>query len=194
MPHIQLHAPPADPRPSAGVLDVQVRAATVRDLPAVARLFDAYRVFYGRSSNRRAARVFLADRMGRGESVILVASGRMASSRLTSGRSATGHARVDVGFAQLYRSFSSVRLGQSLILNDLFVIPEARRQGIGARLVDACTAFARKARAVSLELETHPDNAPAMRLYAGKGFVVDTEYARLSFSLERAAVARTVAR
>jgi len=184
MHHIQLHAPPRGTPAPAGVLDAEVRIATAVDLRTVARLFDAYRVFYGRSSNRRAARLFLADRMARGESVILVARTR---------RTADAPA-VDVGFAQLYRTFSSVRLGASLILNDLYVIPEARRRGIGARLVDACTAYARKVRAVSLQLETHPDNAAALRLYAGKGFVADTEFARLSFPLELPVLSRSAAR
>jgi GNAT superfamily N-acetyltransferase len=174
MPQIQLHAPAQPPPPLTDVCDVEVRIATPGDLRAVTRLFDAYRVFYGRSSNRRAARLFLADRMARGESAVLIARARPTASEYA----------VDVGFAQLYRSFSSVRLGPSLILNDLFVVPEARRQGVGARLVDACTAYARKARVVSLQLETHPENAAAMRLYADKGFVLDTEYARLSYPLE----------
>ena len=122
--------------------------------------------------------------MARGESVILVARTRPTDRAPA----------ADVGFAQLYRTFSSVRLGASLILNDLYVIAEARRRGVGARLVDACTAYARTARVVSLQLETRPDNAVAMRLYVGKGFVADTEFARLSFPLELPVLSRSPAR
>jgi len=184
MPQIQLHVPESALSLTGRTAEVDVSIATHADLRGVARLFDAYRVFYGRASNRRAARAFLSERLSRGESVIMLATRRPASGVLP----------VEVGFAQLYSSFSSVRLGKALILNDLFVVPEARRRGVGIRLVDACIAHARRTRAVSLELETHPDNAAAMRLYSGLGFTPSTEFARLSFPLGTTPVSRAVGR
>jgi [ribosomal protein S18]-alanine N-acetyltransferase len=52
----------------------------------------------------------------------------------------------------------------------LAVRPEARRRGLGARLVEAAAWAAADAGAVSLFLEVARDNAPARALYARTGF------------------------
>ena len=53
----------------------------------------------------------------------------------------------------------------------LAVRPETRRQGTGARLVAAGSQAAREQGAVSLHLEVADDNAAALALYGGAGFV-----------------------
>jgi ribosomal protein S18 acetylase RimI-like enzyme len=153
---------------------VVVRYAEPADLDAVAPLFDAYRRFYGCEPDVAAARAFLADRLTREESVILVA---------LLGESSEGAGGAIAGFAQLYPSFSSVSLAPTLILNDLFVAAGARGQGIAGRLVDASVVHARRVGAVRLELATQHGNEPALRLYRAKGFVADNEFAHLSLSL-----------
>jgi ribosomal protein S18 acetylase RimI-like enzyme len=152
---------------------VSVRLATSRDLSALASLFDAYRVFYGRVSDLGAAHAFLAERLTRNESVILM-------SELRRSPSAAGE---PVGFAQLYRSFSSVSLCSIAVLNDLYVAPRARRLGVASGLIDAAVEYARQAGAMWLQLETHPHNEPAIQLYASKGFVAVTEFAQLMLPL-----------
>lgn len=152
---------------------IAIRFATSRDLECLTTLFDAYRVFYGLASDSDAAGAFLSDRLTRDESVILVAT--LDTPTLQD--------QEPIGFAQLYRAFSSLSLGFVIVLNDLFVAPHARRLGIGGRLVDAAAAYARESGALRLELEAHPDNVPALRLYREKGFVADTEFTRLSLSL-----------
>jgi hypothetical protein len=52
---------------------VSIEQATSRDLDDLVPLFDAYRRFYARPSDLLLAREFLAARLSRGESVILVA-------------------------------------------------------------------------------------------------------------------------
>ena len=155
---------------------VHVRRASASDLDDAAPLFDAYRTFYGATSDLAAARAFLAERITRDESVILLAS-----------VTPTPAARTEdtVGFAQLYPSFSSVSLAPIVILNDLFVAPSARRLGVAGRLIDAAIVHARRTGAVRLELSTQHTNERALRLYRAKGFVADTEFLHLSLPIER---------
>ncbi len=131
-----------------------IRQATPDDLDTVARLFDLYRVFYGKPSDPALARDFIQARMTRGESVILLAE-------------IDGDA---AGFTQLYPAFSSVSATRTWILNDLLVLPEARRQGVARALLAAAADFARADGALRLELETDHDNATAQALYRAMGW------------------------
>lgn len=131
-----------------------IRTATPDDLDTVARLFDLYRVFYGKPSDPVLAREFIEARMTQGESVILLAE--------TEGDA--------VGFTQLYPAFSSVSATRTWILNDLLVVPEARRSGVARALLVAAADFARDDGALRLELETDHDNATAQALYHATGW------------------------
>lgn len=159
------------PRPVSSAptaTSVTIRLATVDDMQVLTMLFDEYRVFYGLASDPRGAGEFLAARLSAGESVVLLAVG-------------DPHEGI-VGFTQLFRGFSSLSLGTVIILNDLFVVPSARRRGVGGQLVDAAVEYAKQCGALRLDLEAHPDNAPAMRLYHAKGFVWNIEFAHMSRS------------
>jgi ribosomal protein S18 acetylase RimI-like enzyme len=137
-----------------------IRQADTADLDFVAPLFDAYRRFYGQPADHARARAFLAQRLERGESLVLLA---------TCDRGA-------VGFVQLYPAFSSIRATRTYLLNDLFVTPPARRLGIGRRLLMAATDLAREQGAASLSLSTAVDNVPAQRLYESLGWARDTGF------------------
>ena len=56
-------------------------------------------------------------------------------------------------------------------IGNLAVSAEARRGGIGARLLDGAIGAVRKARVDSLYLEVRDSNAAARALYASRGFV-----------------------
>ena len=135
-------------------MNLAIRRADANDLDALAGLFDAYRQFYKQASDVAAARTFLAERIARDESVVLVAEH-------------DGHA---IGFVQLYPLFSSVRLGRTWLLNDLYVAPPARRLGAARALLDAACAFARERGALGLELETGSGNVTAQALYCSAGW------------------------
>lgn len=149
----------------------RVRRATTADIDLVAPLFDAYRVFYGKAPDLAAARAFLAARLAREESVVLLASIASADGEET------------IGFAQLYRSFSSVSLGAIVILNDLFVAPTARRSGAARRLIAGAVALAEREGAIRLDLATQHANAPALALYRSLGFVAETGFTHMSLTL-----------
>ena len=84
------------------------RLATLADLDLIAPLFNAYRQFYDQPADLDLARRYLNDRMGSGESAVLLAL------------DAAGQA---IGFCQLYPTFCSVEARPIYSLYDLFVVP-----------------------------------------------------------------------
>lgn len=138
-------------------MTLSIRRAGKDDLDALAPLFDAYRRFYAQPSDLQRARDWLAERMERGESIVLLA-----------------HSDAGVvGFTQLYPMFSSVRTARLWILNDLFVAADVRRQGIARALLDAAARACRDEGAAGLMLETGRDNAAARALYRTAGWHED---------------------
>ena len=142
-----------------------IHTAIPEDAALIAPLFDAYRQFYGQPSDVAAARDWLRSRLRFGESKVLLAR--------RNGEPA--------GFVQLYPMFSSVRLARTWTLNDLFVLPATRRQGIARSLLDAAAAFAREDGAAGIQLETARDNAAARATYRDAGWREDaTQWYSLS--------------
>ncbi|MFT3865439.1 MAG: GNAT family N-acetyltransferase [Solirubrobacterales bacterium] len=70
-----------------------------------------------------------------------------------------------LGYACLYWHFSSLAAQETVLMNDLFVAPEARGKGVGRSLIEASAAVARERGAAWLEWATAPDNYTAQRLY-----------------------------
>ncbi|KQM77558.1 acetyltransferase [Sphingomonas sp. Leaf22] len=134
-----------------------IRRATLQDIDRIVPLFDAYRQFYEQDSDPDGARAFLIERIERAQSVLLLADD-------------------DAGFAQLYPSFSSVRLRPTMILNDLFVRPELRSHGVGAALLHAACDVARDSGAARMSLATAVDNSAAHALYVRAGWTRDAQF------------------
>ncbi|MEQ3655111.1 MAG: GNAT family N-acetyltransferase, partial [Dokdonia sp.] len=82
--------------------------------------------------------------------------------------------RKAVGFTQLYPIFSSVSMERMLLLNDLFIDPEYRGQGIGKALIDTAKDLCRTTRQKGIVLQTETNN-PAQRLYEREGFTKDPD-------------------
>jgi ribosomal protein S18 acetylase RimI-like enzyme len=123
-------------------------------------LFDAYRVFYEQPSDPSSARNYLQERLNNRESVVFLAR----------------HKDKGLGFTQLYPSFTSIRMRRLWILYDLYVIPEARRQGIGRALLEKARHFAAESGAHRLELSTAKDNLSAQALYESLGYMRDEDF------------------
>mgnify|MGYP003630249667 FL=1 len=147
--------------------NITVRQAVLSDLEALVPLFDHYRQFYGRPSELNAVREFLAARFNHGESVMFIAHA----------------AATPVGFTQLYPCFSSVSLGRTFILNDLFVSADQRRKGAGARLLSAAVDYARTLNAVRLTLSTEITNETAQALYQSTGWKRDEQFYAYDFTV-----------
>lgn len=147
---------------------MNIARAQIDDLPDLAELFDAYRVFYEQASDLPRAEAFLRDRLERGDAVVFFV-------RDTANRA--------LGFTQLYPSFSSVSTAPIWILNDLFVAPEARGLGVGAALLRHARDFARDCGAIRIELTTAHTNTTAQRLYEREGYRMDSVFRRYSLPI-----------
>jgi ribosomal protein S18 acetylase RimI-like enzyme len=152
-----------------------IERARAEDTDSIAPLFDAYRQFYGAAPDLRGARSFVAARLERDESVVLLARALPATAEPSSA----------VGFAQLYPSFSSVSLGPIIVLNDLFVLPSWRRSSIARALIEESARHGERVGAIRIHLSTQLTNGPARRLYQSLDFVADEEFVHLSLDLRR---------
>ena len=146
---------------------ITVRQATLSDMEALVPLFDAYRQFYGRVSDRDAVRDFLLALSNHGESVLFIAFDDNSP----------------VGFTQLYPSFSSVSLARTFVLNDLFVSESARRKGVASQLMSAAVAFARTLGAVRVSLSTATTNETAQAVYQSTGWKRDEQFFVYHFAI-----------
>jgi GNAT superfamily N-acetyltransferase len=70
-----------------------------------------------------------------------------------------------VGFATLYWSWSTTEACRIGVMNDLFVSPQARGQGLADRLIEACCAECAERGARRLTWQTAPDNLRAQAVY-----------------------------
>lgn len=133
---------------------ITIRHATSADLEQITDLFDLYRIFYRKGSDRAAAKNYLQDRLKNKESEIIVAEeeGKL------------------VGFTQLYPQFSSTRMKKFWVLNDLFVLEIYRGLGVGKALIKGAQQFCRDNASAGLLLETEKTNVIGNKLYPSCGF------------------------
>ena len=132
--------------------------AHIEHLELIVPLFDAYRVFYRKPSNKKAAKQFLFERLKNKESIIFLAL-------------------VDneaVGFTQLYPSFSSVSMQPIYILNDLYVSTTYRKQGVGVALLNKAKQLCKEQNYIGLGLQTETTNS-AQHLYESLGWEKDPD-------------------
>lgn len=134
--------------------DLAIRKATIDDVNIVAKMFDAYRMFYQQPSDMEGATKFISERLLQNESVILIA--------LINNNA--------IGFTQLYPIFSSVSMQRTWLLNDLYIDPFARGKGVATALLDAAKDFGRSTNSKWLMLQTSVTNAAAQALYEKNGW------------------------
>lgn len=129
-------------------------------LDELAKLFDAYRVWYRMKTDLDGARRFLTDRITKGESIIF---------------GAFNEDDKMVGFTQVYPLFSSTRMGRLWLLNDLFVAPASRGQGISLLLIDRAKSLSMETDAVGVLLETEKSNHIGNQLYPRADFHLEAD-------------------
>jgi ribosomal protein S18 acetylase RimI-like enzyme len=80
-----------------------------------------------------------------------------------------------LGVCQLRYRWSVWTSSEDCWLEDLFVVGDARRTGIGRALVGAALASARTRGCVRIELDVDEDNESAIALYRGCGFSLESK-------------------
>ena len=139
-----------------------ILSAVLADVPELACLFDDYRIFYKRPSDRSGSEAFVAEQLRKGVTRFFIARDTMQSTAL--------------GFVHLIPSLGTLAMRPIWYLEDLFVIPAARRQGIARALMLHAEQFARETAAERLTLSTAHDNHAAQALYRSLGYVRDEHF------------------
>jgi GNAT superfamily N-acetyltransferase len=133
---------------------VIVRSVVPGDFADWKRLWDGYNAFYGRE----------------GPTALPIATTQMTWSRFFDAYEPV-HAVVAeasgrlVGLAHYLFHRSTIQIGPTCYLQDLFTEQAARGKGVGRALLEAVYERARIAGAVRVYWQTHETNTSAMRLY-----------------------------
>ena len=144
-----------------------IHRASLNDLDTLEKLFSSYLAFYERVHEVSAIRQFLSDRISNKQSIIFIAT-------------SDGEAQ---GFTQLYPAFASLSLKPSWILNDLFVIPDARGVGVANALMAAARQLAAETNACEIFLQTARSNHKAQALYEKLHYQRDDEFLVYTLSI-----------
>tara|TARA_Y100000588_G_C13534354_1_gene619193 strand:- start:127 stop:576 length:450 start_codon:yes stop_codon:yes gene_type:complete len=149
-------------------MNFKILKATNENIDQIGKLFDLYRQFYKYKTNIQASTNYISERINNNESTIFHA--------LT-------ESNDSVGFVQLYETFGSLHLGKIIILYDLFVTKEFRKQGIGECLMKKSQEYAKLIGAKSIELSTAKNNLTAQSLYERIGYIRDNEFYSYSYDI-----------
>lgn len=144
-----------------------IRKATIKDVQALAILFDEYRVFYKKESDVENAKLFLHDRITNNESVIFIAEKN----------------NIISGFIQFYPLFSSTRMKRLWLLNDLYVNPNFRNKGMAIQLIETAKKFVADTNACGFILETEKTNFEANELYIKTNLIKDEDHNYYSYNI-----------
>jgi len=153
--------------------NVSIQLASARDISEVARMYNAYREFYGQVADEARARAFIRDR-------ITLASAQPAGQHsvpqyfLAWTDSESG--RRAVGFMHLIPSTNTLVMRPIWFLEDLYVEHSARRKGVATAFLEYAEQFARRTGAERLTLATAHDNAAAQGLYRKLGYIREEHF------------------
>lgn len=130
----------------------RIETVDIKNFDQVLRLIAGYQEFYQRTpdegANRRHFSRFLGGHHPQGVLFVAVSAEDRA-----------------LGFATLYFLPSSMSAATSCVLNDLFTVSEARKQGVARALVGHCLEQARVRGYTALEWQTAVSNTEAQSLY-----------------------------
>lgn len=146
---------------------IHCQRCTPDELDTLVPLFDQYMQFYKQPSAPEKYHQYLQSRLANEDAVIYLAF---------------DDEQRAVGFVLHYFSFSSVSQAPVIILNDLFVAPETRQQGIASALVACSQALAKERGAARISLATAADNLQAQALYEKHGFIRDQHFYHYNLS------------
>jgi GNAT superfamily N-acetyltransferase len=137
---------------------MEIRGATIEDIPALMALYRGYFDFYESDPDDADVEVFLREiiALPEDEAYLLVA---------------TDDEGKVVGFANNAWKWSSLRGKKIVLLDDLFVHPDARGGGYADALIEAVADVARSHGAPNILWYTAHDNVRAQAVYDRVGGV-----------------------
>jgi ribosomal protein S18 acetylase RimI-like enzyme len=147
---------------------ISIQTASLRDIAEVARLYNAYRAFYGEAPDEAREQVFIRERVERAASQ---PPGQFSVAQYFLAWSDLGEGRRAVGFMHLMPSTNTLAMRPIWFLEDLYVDPAARRRGVATAFLEHAEEFARKTGAERLTLATAHDNTAAQSVYRKHGYV-----------------------
>jgi ribosomal protein S18 acetylase RimI-like enzyme len=133
--------------------ETPIRLATAADAPAFGRLLHAFNAEFGESTPDADV---IAER-----AAPLIQSGEVTVLFAGDGPD---------GFAELRFRPSLYTGALDAYLEELYVVPERRGQGLGRALLEAAMAHARERGAARIDLGTSEDDVAARALYESTGF------------------------
>jgi GNAT superfamily N-acetyltransferase len=144
---------------------VRVRGVVREDYGGWKPLWDGYNAFYGRNGATALAPEITQATWSRFFDAYEPVHALVAE---TGGRL--------LGLVHYLYHRSTIQIGPTCYLQDLFTLPEARGRGVGRALIEAVYQRARQAGAPRVYWQTHETNHTAMRLYdtlaEKSGFVI----------------------
>ena len=143
--------------------------AEKKHIKNVGELFDLYRQFYKYESNLIQSTNYIKERIYNKESKIFIA---------------INNREEPVGFVQLYERFGSLDLGKIIILYDLYVEKDYRKNKVGRQLMIRSHEYAKKINAKRIQLSTATDNFIGQSLYESLGYVKDTDFYTYDFEIK----------
>ena len=150
-------------------MEFKIIEAESNHIEQVGKLFDLYRQFYKYESNLIESTNYIKDRINNNESTIFIA---------------ISGADEAIGFVQLYETFGSLDLGKIIILYDLYVKEDHRKNNIGRQLMIKSHEYAKKINAKRIQLSTAIDNYIGQSLYESLGYVKDNDFYTYDFEIK----------
>ena len=139
----------------------EIIRAGKKDINNVSKLFDLYRQFYSYKSDISASIDYIKERIENNESIIFIATDDKGNG---------------LGFVQLYETFGSLDLGKIIVLYDLYVKKEFRKNKIGRKLMLKSHEYAKEIKAKRIQLSTAIDNFIGQSLYESLGYIKDKDF------------------
>ena len=150
-------------------MEFKIIEAETKHIEKVGELFDLYRQFYKYESNLIESTNYIKDRITNNESIIFIA---------------INDVNETIGFVQLYETFGSLDLGKIIILYDLYVKKNHRKNNIGKQLMIKSHEYAKKIKAKRIQLSTAIDNFIGQSLYESLGYVKDIDFYTYDFEIK----------
>ena len=150
-------------------MEFEIIKANVNHIKQVGELLDLYRQFYKYVSNINESTDYISERMKNNESIIFFATNKQKEA---------------MGFVQLYETFGSLDLGKIIILYDLYVKKDHRKNKIGRQLMLKSHEYAKKINAKRIQLSTATDNFIGQSLYESLGYVKDADFYTYDFEIK----------